>query len=363
MSSDDLRPKRMQPNEDDLVVIGSRPQRLRRTAAGAPPPGPAPDMSVLEGRQPIPERSVTMQDFQPELFTIGPKGEMLRPIADVPNLEANSSLEVARWWYRRQLEQEKRPYNTVASYMYDLALFQDYVGAKTIDKINPAEIGNFLSLSTNKSTRKRRLTSIGGLFRFLIKIAHVLTYDPSANYYPDYIPLKTPQPLFDNEQDSILLMAREESLRTYLIVYCLLRLGLTRGELLSLKAEHIDMSDPSRPIIYVFYDEQRKQGKERKLAADAEFGADLRRYQDEYQPRDHLFEMMPQSVNKLVARVAADADLKKLVTPQTLRDTYAINQSKEGADVEKLLLLLGLAPDARNRNSVRRYVKLAQPAL
>lgn len=350
-------------NTPEAQPEAQRPVRLRRTAAGAPPPGPAPDTSALEGRSPIPQRPVTAQDFQPELFTIGPKGETLRPVADIPALTSDSSLEVARWWYKRQLEQDRRPYNTIASYMYDLALFQDYVGPKNIDKITPTEVANFLATSTNKSTRKRRLTSIGGLFRFLIKSARVLTYDPSANFYPDYIPLKTPQPLFANEQEAILTMAREESLRTYLIVYCLLRLGLTRGELLSLKPDHIDMSNPQKPIIYVFYDEPRRSGKERKLAADAEFGTDFKQYMAEYQPRTHLFEMMPQSVNKLVARVAADADIKKDVTPQTLRDTYAVERAKAGADTDELLTLLGLAPDARNRTSVGRYIKLAQPAL
>lgn len=340
-----------------------RPSRLRRTAAGAPPPGAVADSSALEGRSPIPERPVTTQDFQPELFTIGPKGEMLRPIADIPALTGESSLEIARWWYKRQLEQDRRPRNTTSSYMYDLALFQDYVGPKNIDKITPTEVANFLATSTNKSTRKRRLTSIGGLFRFLIKSAKVLTYDPSANFYPDYIPLKTPQPLFSNEQDAILTMAREESLRTYLIIYCLLRLGLTRGELLNLKAEHVDMSNPQKPIIYVYYDDTRRQKKERKMAADAEFGADLRRYIAEYQPSRRLFEMMPQSVNKLVARVADDADIKKLVTPQSLRDTYAVERANAGASEDDLLQLLGLVADARNRTSVQRYLKLAQPAL
>jgi integrase/recombinase XerD len=70
---------------------------------------------------------------------------------------------------------------------------------------------------------------------------------------------------------------------------------------------------------------------------------------------------MPQSVNKLVDRVALAAKISKRVTPQSLRDTYAVEQAKLGATETKLLQILGLAPDSRNRRSVQRYTKLASP--
>ena len=36
-------------------------------------------------------------------------------------------------------------------------------------------------------------------------------------------------------------------------------------------------------------------------------------------------------------------------------------QAKAGADEKKLLQILGLAPDSRNKKSVQRYIKLAAP--
>jgi integrase/recombinase XerD len=73
--------------------------------------------------------------------------------------------------------------------------------------------------------------------------------------------------------------------------------------------------------------------------------------------------MLPQSINKMVERVARAAGITKRVTPQLLRDTYAVNQARAGADEDKLLALLGLADDPRNRVSVQRYMKLAAPPL
>jgi integrase/recombinase XerD len=245
--------------------------------------------------------------------------------------------------------------------MYDLALLQDFIGPKPVERITPADVRRFLDLAQNKSTRKRRLTSIGGLFRYLIKDEKILTEDPSDKFFPDFIQLKTPQVLFPDEQDRLLDAAKAENLRTYLIVRLLLKLGLTRAELLALKVDHIDMSDADHPLVYIFYEDVRWQPKERKLAATAEFGEAFRRFVLEYKPERRLFEMMPQSVNKLVDRVAADAGITKRVTPQSLRDTFAVEQAKNGATETKLLQILGLAPDSRNRRSVQRYTKLAQP--
>jgi integrase/recombinase XerD len=304
-------------------------------------------------KQPVP--------FQPPLFTITSRGELMKPLAEIPNLTASSSLEVARWWYRRHLEQERRPMNTITSYMYDLALLHDYIGPKPIDRITDGDVRRFLDLAQNKSTRKRRLTSIGGLFRYLIKDERLLTVDPSDKFFPDFIQLKTPLVLFPDEQEQLLEAASGENLRTYLITWLLLKLGLTRAELLALKVDHIDMSDPDQPLVYIFYEDVRWQPKERKLAATREFGETYRQFLQEYKPERRLFEMMPQSVNKLVDRVALAADIAKRVTPQSLRDTFAVEQAKAGATETKLLQILGLAPDSRNRRSVQRYTKLAQP--
>lgn len=297
---------------------------------------------------------------QAALFTLNARGELTDPVADMPALGPTSSLDVARWWFRRHLEQLRRPINTIDSYMYDLALFQASVGNKTIERLDKTDIANFLGNANNKSTRKRRLTSLQGLFRFLEK-EKVIAHNPADSFFPDYIPLKTPQTLFPHEQEVLLDAAKEENSRTYLIAWLLLKLGLTRTELLALKVDHVDISSEERPVVYVYYDEIRWQPKERKLAADAEFADAFQAFVAEYKPVSRMFNLLPQSVNKMVDRIAEEAGIKKRVTPQSLRDTFAVEQAKAGADEKKLLQILGLAPDSRNRKSVQRYIKLAAP--
>jgi integrase/recombinase XerD len=309
----------------------------------------------------VEEKLTQERVVQASLFELSGRGELLQPLADIPALNLESSLDVARWWFRRHLEQQQRPINTVDSYMYDLALFQESLGNKGISRINTTDVANFLGQANNKSTRKRRLTSLQGLFRYLVDREKILPKNPADSFFPDYIPLKTPQTLFPQEQEEIMNAALDENPRTFLITYLLLKLGLTRTELLALKVDHIDTGDVERPIVYIYYEDTRQQKKERKLAGDGELTAAFERYVDEYKPTSRLFNLLPQSVNKIVDRIAEAAGIGKRVTPQSLRDTFAVEQAKAGADEKKLLEILGLAPDSRNRKSVQRYIKLAAP--
>lgn len=298
---------------------------------------------------------------QVELFTLSARGELMQPVADIPALGAMSSLDVARWWFKRNLEQQKRPINTIDSYMYDLAIFQSTLGNKTLDKIDKTDIANFLGQANSKSTRKRRLTSLQGLYRYLVDKEKVITVNLADNFFPDYIPLKTPQVLFPTEQEAMLGAAREENSRSTILVYLLMKLGLTRTELLALHVDHVDISNREQPLVYIYYEDIRSQKKERKLAANVEFTETFEAYLADFKPVSRMFNLLPQSINKLVDRIAEDAGISKRVTPQSLRDTFAVEQAKAGADEKKLLLILGLAPDSRNRKSVQRYIKLAAP--
>jgi integrase/recombinase XerD len=245
--------------------------------------------------------------------------------------------------------------------MYDLDAFEKFSGPRTVDKITAGDISAFLANNPKKSTRKRRLTSLGALFKYLIKIEKVADRDPTDHFYAEFVPLKTPIVLTQPEQAALLEAAKAENSRTFLMVYFLLKLGFTRTELLAVQPENVDVSDPENPVIFVYYDDKRWQKKERKLTATPEFTPAFQKYIEEFKPGKKLFEMLPQSVNKLVERAAREANINKKVTPQSLRDTFGVEEARAGSNSTKLLLIMGLAPDPRNRMSVERYVKLAFP--
>jgi len=297
------------------------------------------------------------------LFAPGPAGTLTPLLGGLPPLEPDSSLELARAWYRRELEQARRPQNTIESYCYDLVKLQERTGPKPINRITRSDIADFLGRANTRTTRKRRLTSVRRFFRYLIEDARVLTDDPTEGFYPHAIQLRSPVPLFAEEQERLLRAAAEDEPWSLPAIWLMMRLGLSRGELLALRRDHIDLEDPERPVVYVFYEDVTKRGKERKLAADAEFAAIYREYLEVASPVDRLFPYGFQAVNGMVERVRRAAGITKEVTPSTLRHTFAVERAKDGADEEQLLALLGLADDPRNRASVRRYIKLAEPPL
>ncbi len=350
------------PAEPEMVPTALFPTDQTENDAAPQPTPPTPMRRSRSQLSPNSTQAASVRAIQPQLFSINSKGDLISPATEIPALMTNSPLDVARWWFRSYLEQLNRPRNTIASYMYDLAGFEEYSGPKSLDKVTSGDVAAYLAQSHKKSTRKRRLTSLGAFFKYLIQIEKVLDRDPTDNFFADFIPLKTPVVVNHPEQAALLEAALRENSRTYMMIYFMLKLGLTRTELLAIQPEHVDVSDPQNPQIYVAYDDKRWQKKERKLTAVAEFTPEFKRYIEEFQPSRKLFEMLPQSVNKLVERVARDAEINKKVTPQSLRDTFAVEEARNGANTIDLLKILGLAPDPRNRMSVERYLKLATAA-
>lgn len=254
------------------------------------------------------------------------------------------------------------PPNTVAAYTNDLQILATQVGNIPVSRLRSRHVGAFLDSARLPSTRKRRLTSVREFCSFLLEQGAVAD-DPTDPFFPERIRLKTPVPLTTDERARLLRAAEGISPRAFLMVYLLLELGLTRTEVLTLRREHLDLSDPDAPVVSITYDNPRWRHKERKLLADRRLYEAVEGAGAEPEEDSRLFPVLPQAVNAVVARAAKAAGIDRTVTPQTLRDTFAVEQARAGRDVEDLLKILGLASDPRNRDSVSRYTRLAQPPL
>lgn len=283
-----------------------------------------------------------------------------RKLTSPKELSADNTLDSARWWYKVYLESQGHPPNTVTAYTNDLAILYAQVGQKPLKDITSNDIRMYLDSARRRSTRKRRLTSVREFYSFLIKDRKLLSRDPTEPFYPERINLKTPVPLFESEQTELLETAREDGARSYLMVYFMLKLGLNRTELLNLSTQHVDMTVPESPVVYVHYEDPRWRHKERRLRADERFTEAFNEYVSSL-PDDRMFVVLPQVVNAVIHRLAKAAEISKTVTPQSLRDTFGVEQARAGRTEDELLAILGLASDPRNRDSVRRYIKLAEP--
>ncbi|CAN5731143.1 hypothetical protein BH23CHL3_BH23CHL3_01200 [soil metagenome] len=307
------------------------------------------------------ERARPERADQLSLFATLPTGELTPTLSGLPALTARSSLPLARTWYRRELEQAKRPQNTISAYSNDLAVLEHLIGPKSISAITRRDIARFLGDANNRTTRKRRLTSVRRFFAFLITTSRVLTEDPSEGYYPHGIRLRSPIPLFPDEQERLLAAAEDDEPWSLSAIWLMMRLGITRAELLALERDHIDRTTLPAPTVYIFYGDATKQAKERHLITTDDFAAIYDAFLDVRDPGGKLFPVGSQAVNGMVERIRRASDIEKEVTPNVLRHTFAVEQARHGADQQRLLGLLGLADDPRNRASVDRYLRLASP--
>lgn len=275
-------------------------------------------------------------------------------------VDAHSLLSTARVWFRQHLLDADRPQNTVESYVYDLVVLENRISNKPVHRITETDIAMYLADAHSKVTRKRRLTSVKAFFRYLTTDLKVLKADPAESFSPHPLEHHRPNILTEVEQKALMLAAQGDEPWSAPAVWLMMHLGLGRTELLGLKRDHIDRTGVPGPDILIAYDSPGKHSKQRTLKASGEFAGIYTSFLEQKQPEDVLFPYGPQAVNGMVDRVTASAGITRRVTPQLLRQTAAVALAQRGHSINELLTMLGLANDARNRETVRMYMDMAE---
>ncbi len=288
-----------------------------------------------------------------------------REVQRAPEVEpdpvtAQSLLSTARTWFRQYLIDENRPHNTIESYVYDLVVLEHRLTDKPIHRINETDIALYLGDASSKTTRKRRLTSVKAFFRYLTEDLKILKADPTEHFSPHPLEHKRPEILTPPEQEAIIGAALSDEAWSAPAIWLMMRLGLGRTELLALKRDHIDRTADPGPEVLIAYDAPGKHAKQRTLIADETFAEIYSAYLELKQPESVLFPYGPQAVNGMVDRVSKNAGIKRRVTPQLLRQTAAVEMARMGRTVNQMLHLLGMANDARNRETIRIYITMAE---
>lgn len=293
------------------------------------------------------------------LATEGDQPTLVTPRDDTP-VTPFTALSIARMWFRQHLVDHDRPENTVESYTYDLVVLEHRISDKPLHRINETDIAMYLAEASNKVTRKRRLTSVKAFFRYLTEDLKVLKADPTEGFSPHPLEHRLPEILSADEQEKLMTAALADEPWSGVAIWLMMRLGLGRTELLALKRDHIDRTAVAGPEVLIAYDSPGKHMKQRTLKADDEFAEMYSVFLEEKDPREVLFPYGPQAVNGMVDRVAAAAGIARKLTPQLLRQTAAVDMARQGHSINEMLALLGMANDARNRETVRMYIAAAE---
>ena len=315
--------------------------------------------------------------LQPDLFTgapvvitepVDPTETAFPPLVRTKPLTEQSSLTACFIPYQQDLRLRGKSNYTVTCFLSDLKMFSDYIGRDTpVGRIAKEQLTDWLmKLKFGKKgqvpapkTMARRVTFLKNFFSWLIRDG-VIREDPSASLVLERPLPPLPELLFDDEIERLLEVSAEDP-RSHCLVYLVLHAGLKKEEVMGLKLEHIDLSNPQVPLITIHFPAATgKQHRERRLALPAEFTTIMKQYVAKYHPADELFVCTDRNLNYILARSVKKAGIRKRVTLQLLRDSFAVEQLKSGVPPETLREKLGLSDEAW-LESREKYRRLAFP--
>lgn len=320
-----------------------------------------------------------MADQQLGLFPEGRRGtagEKARPVASLPtDLNADSSLAAAITGFNGYMIRQGFADNTIKAFLADLRLFGRYmVQNRTIGQIGQADLEQFMTwlradrgVACSPKSYARRLTTLKVFFGWLAEV-EALPNDPAAPLIHEHPTTPLPEILYDSQVNDLLRTARDllwapkPDSRPYLLFVLILQTGIKKNECMEVELEHIDLSNPQAPVLYVRYADPRRTLKERKLALGPSFAPAYRQYLREYAPEKHLFECTARNLEYVFADLATLAGVAGGVSFEQLRWTCAVRDFRNGMPADRLRQKLGLSLISW-RETLPKIQKLARPAL
>ena len=249
----------------------------------------------------------------------------------------------------------------------DVKKFGVYLKSKKIQEITDRDIQSWISFLKMPSPRgeglsaktvSRKLTALGNYFQWLVGNEVIVSdKNPMLTIANFRVSSQLPEILFETECTALLTTASHDS-RTSLLFLLFLETGIKLEELFALKVSHFDFSNRYAPEMHIKHT-GKKEKKSRKLKLPGEIIPVFHDYVASYKVDDVLFPYTPRFVRYLISETAEKAGVKKKVSAQILRDTYAIRQLKRGEGIERVLMRLGLSETTWEDAKVK-YEKLAK---
>lgn len=270
--------------------------------------------------------------------------------------------------YQQELMLRGKSNYTITCFLSDLKMFGDFVGHDTpVGRITKEHLTDWLmklKFGTKgqmpaPKTMARRVTFLKNFFSWLAS-EQIIKEDPAASLILERPLPPLPELLFDDEIQRLLDTSAEDT-RCHCLIYLVLNAGLKKEEVMALKVQHVDLSDPHAPAITVrFPASTGKQHRERRLILPAEFTQIFKSYKSKYKPTHELFPYTDRNLNYILAKAVKEAGIEKRVTLQLLRDIFAVQQLRAGVTFDVLREKLGLSDEAW-LESKEKYRRLAFP--
>lgn len=274
-------------------------------------------------------------------------------------LTGNAPLKAAIVAWREYMEHEslasdKFSLHTIKAFSGDLNLFAQFTGAgKNVGQLTTRELENWLqwqrtAKKCSPKTYARRVTSLKSFFRWLTQ-SQVVGKDPAAPLIQQSVLSPLPEYLTDAEVDQArqaaqrLRQADKPDMRPHVLFTLLLQTGIKKSECLTLIPNHVDLTNPDEPVLWIRYPDIKHRFKERKLKLDPAWIPAYREYLAQYEPRDKLFPWSPRRLEYLLEDITKAGDLTKHISFEMCRWTCAVRDARAGVDENTIRQKLGLS--------------------
>ncbi len=305
-----------------------------------------------------------------------PAEDSASPGSVVPSgLNARSSLRTALGAFEVHMQRQGFAENTIKAFLSDLNILVQFIGVGTaIGAVSTGDLNRFArwleherGVPCNPKSLARRITALKVFFGWLAEV-EALPSDPAAAVL--HKPVMTPLPkiLSDVEVERVLGVtqvmrhAEKPDARPHLLLTLLLHTGIKKGECMKIVLNHLDLGDPSHPIVWIRYANPRRRHKERKLRLPVWWPAVLAEYRAQYQPQDSLFPCTARNLEYILANVAQQAELVHGLSFEMLRWTCTVRDHRAEMPADRLRQKLGISKITWREVGIK-VARLAAPAL
>jgi integrase/recombinase XerD len=243
--------------------------------------------------------------------------------------------------------------NTITGYLKQVSYFAQHFG-RSPERLGPEEIRSYqIYLAKERKVGISSRTVAVSALRFLYHVT--LKQDRVIEMIP-FPKQEYPLPVIVSPEEVLRLLEAAPSFSHHVIFSTMYGTGLRVSEALHLRVPDLDSQ---RMMIRI---EQGKGHRDRYVPLSPKLLELLRTYWRKLRPQSWLFPgqfpnqpLSREAVSDAIARASERADLKKHISPHSLRHAYAVHLLEAGTDIRKIQLLLG----HRSLSTTARYLLLA----
>ena len=257
--------------------------------------------------------------------------------------------------YEKYLGERNLSKNTIKSYIYDVENFRIYLHEDYDLELNETKKAHILTYlvalqknGKSSSTISRTISALKNFFNFL-KNEKLIKDNPAVSIHSPKQIKKKPSILAEEEVAQLMLLPDKNTfkgIRDLALLELMYSSGIKVSELISIKVAQINLN---AGMIYIEGDKERiiPLSKYAKSAIESY----LTNFRSIKSTEDNEFlfinisgePISRQGIWKILKSYKKKMNLKKELSPQTLRNSFAVHMLSHGADLGTLQELMGLS--------------------